>query len=156
MSGLTRNLPMLTLTLESLRAFFARAPFMADLGVVPIDCGEGRVTTQTLLAARHFQHTGAVHAGVIAAMADHTMGAAAQTVAPDGHWVMTAEFKVNLLRAARGERLVCEARVVKPGRQVSFTEAQVWSEAAGERRLVATASATMAVVAAAQAEGTRP
>jgi len=144
--------------LAELRRFFARAPFMVDLGIVPSDGAEGRVTTQIELAPRHHQHTGTVHAGVIGAMADHTMGAAAQTMAADGHWVMTAEFKVNLLRAARGDRLVCEARVVKPGRQVSFTEAQVWSEtgAANERRLVATASATMAIVAAAQAEGVRP
>jgi uncharacterized protein (TIGR00369 family) len=131
-------------TLEELRAFFASAPFMADLGIEPIESGEGRVATRVTLAPRHHQHTGTVHAGVMGAMADHTMGAAAQTLAPAGHWVLTAEFKVNLLRAAR---------VIKPGRAVSFTEAQVWCEGDdGERRLVATASATMAVVTAAQAK----
>lgn len=142
-------------TLEALQAFFARAPFMVDLGVRPVEAGEGRVVTQIALAPRHFQHTGAVHAGVMAAMADHTMGAAAQTMAAEGFWVMTAEFKVNLLRAARGTGLVCEARVIKSGRALTFTEAQVWAEDAGQRRLVASASATMAVVAAAQAEGAR-
>ena len=43
--------------------------------------------------------------------------------------------------------LVCEAHVIKPGRQVSFTEAEVCAETDGQRVLVAKASATMSVVA---------
>jgi acyl-coenzyme A thioesterase PaaI-like protein len=80
-------------------------------------------------------------------MADHSMGAAAQAAAPDGHWVVTAELKTSLLRAAKGERLLCEAQVLKPGRSVTFTEAVVWAEASGQRMLVMKASATMAVTA---------
>lgn len=137
--------------LDTLRGFFRSAPFMADLGVAPVAVEAGRVTTELLVAPRHLQHTGVVHAGVIAALADHTMGAAAQTLAVDGHWVLTAEFKTSLLRGARGERLVCEACVVKPGRQLSFTEAEVYALAGGERRLVAKASGTMAVTRADQA-----
>ena len=83
-----------------------------------------------------------------AAIADHTMGAAAQTMAAEGFWVLTAEFKTSLLRAAQGQRLICEAHVLKPGRQVSFTEAEVYVESDGQRILVAKASATMALVAA--------
>jgi uncharacterized protein (TIGR00369 family) len=135
--------------LETLRAFFAGAPFMADLGIEPFEAGEGRVATRLALQSRHLQHTGVVHAGVVGAMADHTMGAAAQTMAPDGHWILTAEYKVSLLRAGRGERLECVATVIKPGRQVSFTAAEVFAVEGAERRLVATASATMAVTKAA-------
>jgi uncharacterized protein (TIGR00369 family) len=135
-------------TLDDLTRFFASAPFMVDLGVAPFEAGEGRVATRIELAPRHLQHTGVVHAGVIGAMADHTMGAAAQTMAPAGHWVLTAEFKVSLLRAGRGQRIECVATVVKSGRQLSFTEAQVFAVDGATRTLVATASATMAVVRA--------
>ena len=45
------------------------------------------------------------------------------------------------------ERLVCEAVVIKPGRAITFTEAQVWAESDGKRSLVMKASATMAVTA---------
>lgn len=135
--------------LDTLHHFFASAPFMADLGIEPYEAGAGRVATRLLLQPRHHQHTGVVHAGVIGAMADHTMGAAAQTMAADGHWVLTAEYKVNLLRAGRGQRLECEATVVKPGRQISFTEARVFALDGEARVLVATASATMAVTRAA-------
>jgi uncharacterized protein (TIGR00369 family) len=138
--------------LDTLRRFFASAPFMADLGVAPIDCAPGRVVTALTLAPRHLQHSGVVHAGVLGAMADHTMGAAAQTQAATDQLVLTAEYKVNLLRAARGARIECVGQVVKPGRQVSFTEAQVFAiDAQGKRVLVATASATMAM---APTEGT--
>ena len=135
-------------TLDALRAFFASAPFMVDLGIEPVACGEGRVATALALAPRHRQHTGVVHAGVVGAMADHTMGAAAQTMAAEGHWVLTAEYKVSLLRAARGQRLECAGVVIKPGRQVSFTEAEVFAIDGDARTLVARASATMAVVKA--------
>jgi len=131
--------------LDMARAFFASAPFMVDLGVVPTAVGEGSMTTELRLEKRHTQHTGLVHAGVMATLADHTMGAAAQTLAPAGHWVLTAELKTSQLRPARGDRLVCEAHVLKPGRQISFTEAQVWALAGDERTLVMKASATMAV-----------
>jgi uncharacterized protein (TIGR00369 family) len=134
--------------LDTLRAFFASAPFMADLAVAPVEAATGRIATQLVLAPRHCQHTGVVHAGVIAAMADHTMGAAAQTMATEGHWVLTAEFKVSLLRAGRGERLECIGIVVKPGRQLSFTEAEVFALDGDARTLVAKASATMAVIKA--------
>jgi uncharacterized protein (TIGR00369 family) len=134
--------------LDTLRAFFRRAPFMVDLGVEPVAVELGKVSTVLMLAERHLQHTGQVHAGVSAAMADHSMGAAAQTMAPEGHWVLTAELKTSLLRAAKGERLVCEARVIKAGRMLSFTEAEVFAEDGSERTLVMKASATMAVVKA--------
>lgn len=135
--------------LETLRGFFRAAPFMVDLGVEPVAADEGRVCSELRLAPRHLQHTGLVHAGVMAAMADHSMGAAAQTLAPQGQWVLTAEFKTNLLRGARGERLVCEAWVLKPGRQLMFTEAEVYAlDADGERRLCVKASGTMALTPA--------
>lgn len=134
--------------LEQARRFFAQSPFMVDLGIEPVAVADGRITTVMAIANRHLQHTGVVHAGVLATLADHTMGAAAQTLAPEGHWVLTAELKTSLLRGATGERLVCEGFVLKPGRLVTFTEAEVWSEQAGRRTLVLKASATMAVAPA--------
>ena len=131
--------------LEATRAFFASAPFMVDLGVEPTAVAEGCVSTRLELGPRHLQHTGQAHAGVSASLADHTMGAAAQTLARDGGVVITAELKTSLLRPATGERLLCDARVLKPGRNLMFTEAEVYAERGGERVLVAKASATMAV-----------
>jgi len=137
----------MAIDLEGLRRFFRLSPYMTDLGVEPVAVAEGRVTTVLPIAQRHLQHTGQVHAGVSAALADHSMGAAAQTMAAEGHWVLTAELKTSLLRAGKGERLVCEAWVVKAGRMLSFTEAEVYVERGGQRALIVKASATMAIVA---------
>jgi uncharacterized protein (TIGR00369 family) len=133
--------------LDTLRAFFARSPFMVDLGVEPVAGVPGRITALLTLAHRHQQHTGQAHAGVMATLADHTMGTAAQTLATDGVWAITAELKTSLLRPGVGERLVCEAWVLKAGRTLSFTEAEVYAEGPGQRTLVMKASATMALVA---------
>ena len=131
--------------LDTLHKLFHSAPFMADLGVEPTAVAEGKVSAAIVLQPKHLQHTGVVHAGVLASLADHSMGAAAQTMAPDGHWVLTAEFKVNLLRGAKGEKLVCEAWVLKPGKQIMFTEAEVYAVSGNERQLVVKASGTMAL-----------
>ena len=132
--------------LDALRSFFRLSPFMVDLGVEPVAVAAGRVSTVLPIVLRLQQHTGQVHAGVMAAMADHSMGAAAQTLAPAAHWAITAEFKTSQLRPGKGERLVCEAVVIKAGRRLSFVEAEVFAEISGQRTLVMKASATMALV----------
>jgi uncharacterized protein (TIGR00369 family) len=140
-------------TLEELKAAFSRAPFIADLGIALEAIGKGECVTSLALQPRHLQQHGFVHAGVQATMADHTAGAAAFTVAPEGRAVLTAEFSLRLLRPARGERLVCRAKVLKPGTQVAFVEVEVFAVAGGREVLVAKAAATMVVVEAPQGGG---
>jgi uncharacterized protein (TIGR00369 family) len=136
------------ISLDDLQRFFDQSPFLRELGVQPLAVEAGRVTAAMPVVPRLFQHTGQVHAGAMATLADHSMGSAAQTLAPERHWALTAELKTSQLRPGRGARLVCEAWVVKAGRRLSFTEAEVWAEQAdGGRVLVMKASATMALVA---------
>lgn len=135
------------LDLARLTDIFSRAPFINDLGIVPIEAGDGRVSSRVVLQPRHLQHTGVVHAGVMVTLADHSMGAAAQSMAAEGFFVLTAELSTQLLRPAQGESLLCEARVLKPGRQICFTEADVYALQGEQRVHVARASATMALVA---------
>lgn len=132
--------------LAVMRELFRAAPFAVDLGIEPTACSEGRCESRMLLQPRHLQHTGQAHAGVSTTLADHTMGAAAQGLLAPGSLVLTAELKVSLLRAARGQQLLCTAWVLKPGRQLLFTEAEVHADDGGVRTLVMKASATMAVV----------
>jgi len=136
------------MTLDDLRRYFSAAPFVADLGIEPVAFVDGRLATRLAVVPRHLQHTGSVHAGVMATMADHTMGIAAQSLLGEGRWILTAELKTSLLRPALGQQLHCEAWVLKPGRSLCFTEAEVFAQAEGRRTLVMKASATMAVVAA--------
>ena len=66
-----------------------------------------------------------MHAGVQATMADHTAGGAAATMIEPDHIVLTVEFKINLLRAAKGERLTCHSQVLKPGSRLIVVESEV-------------------------------
>lgn len=122
------------------------AAFIVEMGYRLERVEPGRVDSHLLVQPRHLQQHGFVHAGVLTTMADHTGGAAASTLIQAGQSVMTAEFKVNFLRPAKGDRLRCTATVLKPGRTLSVTEAEVWSLAGEERKLVVKGIFTMAVV----------
>lgn len=65
------------------------------------------------------QHDGYFHAGVTVTMCDTAAGLSALTLFDAGAGVLSAEFKVNLMRpalAAPGSTLVARGRVLKPGR----------------------------------------
>jgi len=126
---------------------FTDAPFVNDVGIAMLDCGPGWCETSLDLKARHLQHTGVVHAGAQATIADHTAGAAAITMVPVGHHVLTAEFKLNLLRPARGASLWCRAEVLKPGKTIMVVESEVYSVDGDKRVLVSKLTATLAVIA---------
>jgi uncharacterized protein (TIGR00369 family) len=126
---------------------FAKSPFLVENGIVFVDCGPGWCEAAVAMSPRHLQHTDVPHAGVIATLADHTAGGAAMTLAAAGHFVLTTNLNVSLLRGLAAKRLVCRAEVVKPGRQVSFAESTVEAELeSGERKLVARASVTLSVL----------
>jgi len=125
---------------------FRNAPFVAHLGIELEALGPGWCEARLDVQPWHLQQTGVVHAGVVSTLADHCAGAAATTQLAPGEFVVTAEYKINLLRGARGERLHCRADVLKPGHTLAVVEAQVFADLAGQRELVAKLNATMAVI----------
>jgi uncharacterized protein (TIGR00369 family) len=125
---------------------FADAPFVAHMGIELAALGPGWCEARLEIKPWQLQQTGVVHAGVLATLADHCAGAAATTTLEPGAFVVSAEFKINLLRGARGERLHCRADVLKPGQTLSVVESVVFAERAGKREMVAKLNATMAVV----------
>jgi uncharacterized protein (TIGR00369 family) len=124
---------------------FHDAAFVSDVGIRLLDCGPGWCETSLAVAPRHLQQTGVIHAGVQTTIADHTAGGAASTLLRDGEFVLTAEFKLNLLRAGQGESLWCRAQVLKPGRSLSFVESEVYAIADGKKILSSKLTATMAM-----------
>ncbi|HXT61765.1 MAG TPA: PaaI family thioesterase [Pyrinomonadaceae bacterium] len=90
------------------------------------------------------QQDGFLHAGVITTIADSAAGYAAYTMMPAGSRVLSIEFKVNLMRPARGETFVARAEVIKSGRTLSVVRADVFAISAdGEKEMVATMQGTM-------------
>jgi uncharacterized protein (TIGR00369 family) len=125
------------------REIFAGAAYMNALGVSLVRVGPGLCETVLTVRQEHMQHHGYVHAAVTAAMADHTSGAAATTLAPEGHSVLTSEYSIHLLRPGRGKELRCVAKVLRPGRRLSVAESEVYADGT----LVAKLTATLAIVA---------
>jgi len=83
-------------------------------------------------------------------MADHSAGGAAATLIGPDQFVLTVEFKINLLKTARGAALRCKATVLKPGSRLTVVESEVFCESGAESTLVSKATATIAVVSRAR------
>ena len=131
---------------EEVNRIFRSAPFIEDLGLRLESVGPGACTSVLSLGAWHLQQDGFVHAGVQATVADHTAGGAAASLLRKGQYVLSAGFQIHLLRAAKGERLICRARVLKAGAQLTVVESEVFCVTSGEERLVSKATVTLAVI----------
>lgn len=86
------------------------------------------------------QQTGFIHAGVIATIADSACGYAAYSLMAPGSEVLSVEFKVNLLRPAKGNTFTARAEVVKSGKTLTVVNANVTAD---NEVLVATMLGTM-------------
>jgi uncharacterized protein (TIGR00369 family) len=126
---------------------FLAAPFVQSLGIELLDLGLGWCQTRMAITERHCQHHGYVHAGAQATLADHTAGAAAGTLVAADEVILSVEFKINLLRPADCKALICEGRVIKPGKRFSIVESSVYADSL-DGRMVSKAQLTMAVVEA--------
>ena len=131
------------MSLEGVRASFDRQAFMATIGATLASVKTGEVVLELPFRDDLTQQHGTLHAGVITALADSACGYAAFSLMPEGHAVLSVEFKTNLLAPARGERFVATARVVKAGRTLTVCTAEVVGVAKGEEALVAVMQATM-------------
>src|SRR6266550_2298976 len=56
-----------------------------------------------------------------------TCGYAAMTVVPASASVLTVEYKLNLVAPADGQRLIARGQVVRPGRTLIVTKADVFA-----------------------------
>jgi uncharacterized protein (TIGR00369 family) len=93
------------------------------------------------------QQHGYLHAGIVTTIADSACGYAAYSLMPANSEVLSVEFKVNLLRPAKGEMFLASAEVVKSGKTLTVVRADVFGlDQAGERTLIATMLGTMICV----------
>ena len=111
---------------EKVEQVLEAAPFVQHLGIHATHIEPGKVCAELVIRPEMLQHDGFVHAGVSTTLADHTAGAAAGTLIAADETLLSVEFKVHMLRAARTDRLRCEAVVIKPGAAFSIVQADVF------------------------------
>ena len=92
------------------------------------------------------QQHGFVHGGVVGMIADSAAGYAAMTVVPETASVLTVEFKMNLVAPADGEKLIARGKVVRPGRTLIVTQAEVFAVKDGQESLCALMQQTIMVM----------
>ncbi|WP_353808572.1 PaaI family thioesterase [Agromyces sp. SYSU T00194] len=128
--------------LEGIRAGRIPPPPMAatmamDLRLV----GEGTVEFDVTPHARHLNPLGVVHGGLACTVLDTVAGCAGQTTLPAGVGYTSIDLQVGYLRPIMPttEPLRAVGRVVKGGRRVIFTEAELF-DPAGDALATATSS----------------
>jgi|SRR5687767_4984378 len=129
---------------DEIKQSFARQTVMTLIGGELTRVEPGVIEITLPYRSDLTQQHGYVHAGIITTIADSACGYAAYTLMPPGSDVLAVEFKVNLLRPAKGETFVARAEVIKSGRTLTVVRADVHALAHNEQReLVATMQGTM-------------
>jgi uncharacterized protein (TIGR00369 family) len=114
------------------------------LGMTPMEFGAGtsrwRWNSQPSAALNPF---GTLQGGYLAVFIDELLSTAIASVLADAEWAMTAELKINFLRALSPAPLTGSARVMRRSRTLAFLEAQIETE---DGKIAVTASSTWAVL----------
>lgn len=133
---------------ERIAASFGAQGLMATLGATLAHVSEGEVHIALPFSTHLSQQHGYVHAGAITSIVDSACGYAALTRAPEDCEILTAEFKINLMRPALGQRFLAIGRVQSAGRLLTVCtgEVRAFTDDGAGHKVVALMQATMAVV----------
>lgn len=110
---------------ERITDSFNSQGFMATLGARIVLITEGEVHIELPFSGKLSQQHGYLHAGAITSIVDSACGYAALTKAPAENEVVTAEFKINLLRPAIGERFLAIGKVLNSGKTLTVCTGEV-------------------------------
>ena len=125
---------------DAVRDGDVRMPVNETLGF-ELDRSADGVAYDWTVPAEYCHGAGNLQGGMLAALADAVLGGVASTVLPEDRYPVLADMHLSILRPApEGARLRATGRVVKAGRRVIFTEAEVTDTSTG--KLVAKASGT--------------
>ena len=129
---------------EEIKQSFAKQTIMGLIGA-ELSRVEAGIIEITLPYRKDLtQQHGYLHAGIVTTIADSACGYAAYTLMPPESEVLSVEFKVNLLRPAKGETFFAVAEVVKAGKTLTVVRADVFGmDHEAQRELIATMLGTM-------------
>ncbi|HSE22076.1 MAG TPA: PaaI family thioesterase [Pyrinomonadaceae bacterium] len=129
---------------EESRSSFSEQRVMTLIGARLIKVEPGHIEIELPYREDLTQQHGYLHAGIVTTIADSACGYAAYTLMPPHSQVLSVEFKVNLLRPAKGDLFCAQADVIKAGKTLTVVRADVTATSAeSEPTLVATILATI-------------
>ena len=126
---------------------FQRQGMMQHIGARLLQVEPGLCVLALPYSDKVTQQQDGFHGGAIGALADIAGGYAGLTMAPDGMEVATIEYKINFMAAFQGGELQARGHVVKAGRRVIVTTAEVVHlDASGKESACAVMQQTLMVV----------
>jgi uncharacterized protein (TIGR00369 family) len=131
---------------ERITASFKLQGFMEALAAELVLVEQGEVHIALPFSKALTQQHGYVHAGAITSILDSACGYAALTLAPPDCEVVTAEFKINLMRPAIGERFLALGKVQNAGRRLTVCTGEVRAFSGSSCKVIAIMQATIAIV----------
>ena len=133
---------------QRVQASFDRQGMMRHMGARLLQASPGLCEVALPYSDRVTQQQGGFHGGAMGALADIAGGYAALTVAPEGMEVTTVEYKINFLSSKQQGELRAVGKVVKGGKRIIVTTAEVFHiDAQGQQTLCAVMQQTLVPVA---------
>jgi uncharacterized protein (TIGR00369 family) len=129
---------------DEIKQSFAQQSVMRLIGAELSAVAAGVIEITLPYRADLTQQHGYLHAGIVTTIVDSACGYAAYSLMPAGSEVLSVEFKMNMLRPARGVKFLARAEVIRPGRTLTVVRGDVFGlNENGDRELVATMLATI-------------
>ena len=127
---------------EFAREFPTKIPFVGPLGIEVDSIGDGKAVLSVAVQPGFTNSFGTAHGGLIMSIMDVALCTAARSQHADSIGVITIDLSMQFIGVGK-DKLIAEARVLKPGRNTVFTEGEVRNAADGS--LVAKAIGTVRV-----------
>lgn len=141
---------------ERVRASFARQQAMTLIGASMPVVEPGYTEIHLPRKPEVTQQHGYIHGGVVAMIADSAAGYAASTLTGHETGVLTVEYKLNLLAPAEGQLLIAEGSVLRYGRTLIVTRAEVFAVKHGRKTLCALMQQTIMAVHGKKEQAAKP
>lgn len=133
------------LALMLLESFNAQGALMAwDARLTSITPGACEISLP--FSAAVSQQHGYFHGGVIGTLADAAGGYAANTLLMPVSECLTAEYKINIVAPGIGDRLIARGKVLKAGKTLVVSSAEVFAVQHGKEKLCAIMQQTLFVI----------
>ncbi len=113
------------MVLEYTEILRERSPFIKLLGldVLKLERGTCQLSLKIKDNFRNSHKT--VHGGVIYSLADIGMGVSVYSVLKKDQEAATIEIKINYLKPAQAETLICTAKIIQIGKNIAVLEAEI-------------------------------
>lgn len=126
-----------------IRTNLARQGMLVTLGARLVRVEPGLVEIEAPVGPQVSQQQGYAHGGLAFSIGDSAAGYAAVTMLDADSDVVTSEMAIHYLAPGLGERLVARGTVIKPGKRMLVTQADVYAVRDGAETHIARMTGTM-------------